>query len=112
MKKPVRLNKYGESLFVAKNETEALIHRLRRQIIVHSYIYYKLNDSIWTDDFWQKQANRLRDIQKIYGDEIGFYDKDFKEWDGSTGMHLSQEPWVLHRANRLLDYASKKGNLK
>jgi len=33
---------------------------------------------------------------------IGFYDEDFADWDGSTGMHLPQYPWVVDRGAQLL----------
>nr|MDN4045025.1 hypothetical protein [Massilia sp. YIM B02787] len=33
---------------------------------------------------------------------MNFYDTDFADWDGATGMHLPQYPWVVDRAHHVL----------
>ena len=37
-----------------------LIHRRREQMLVHSYIYYQLNDNIIDDSTWSKWAMELQ----------------------------------------------------
>ena len=80
---------------------------LRSQMLVHSAIYYVLNDNIISDHEWQARADRLTKLQKMlnekgFGIKIGFYDEAFEEWDGSTGFHLPRDGWVLGKALELL----------
>lgn len=37
-------------------EIAELIHRRREQMLVHSYIYYQLNDNIIDDNTWSKRV--------------------------------------------------------
>ena len=39
------------------------IKQRRTQMLVHSCIYYELNDNIVPDSVWQKWADELRDLQ-------------------------------------------------
>ena len=81
---------------------EERIRQRRSQLMVHSYIYYKLCDSIVSDHQWQSWANELVKLQSDHGTEIGFYDDVFEDWDGSTGFHLPQDQWILWKAEILL----------
>lgn len=67
-----------------------LIKRKRGQMLVHSFLYYSLDDPIWTDDKWQQVADELTRLQEANPSccKIGFYDKEFLGWTGDTGMHL------------------------
>lgn len=80
-----------------------LVH-LRRLMLVHSCIYYRLNDSVVTDHQWQEWANELRDLQDACVENrcVGFYDSEFFDWDGSTGYHLPADEGVLRTARALL----------
>lgn len=80
------------------------IKQRRSQMLVHSFIYYVLDDSLVSDDTWQKWANDLVELQKEYPRPIKFYDDEFKDWDGSTGCHLPIDHWVQKVANRLVYY--------
>ena len=87
------------------------IKQRRTQMLVHSCIYYELNDNIVPDSVWQKWADELRDLQNEHPlcCNIEHYDEDFARWDGSTGHHLPlKDQWVLDRANLLLN-AHQKG---
>ncbi len=97
-----------EALRKKRDEYIELITRRRRQIIVHSIIYYKLNDNIWTDHEWQEAANELVQLQKEYPHPIGFYDEDFKDFDASTGFHLTSLGWGNEKAIQLLNYEKEK----
>ena len=68
-----------------------LISRRRRQIIVHSAIYYRLSTSLITDNQFDKWAYELVDLQKKYPKESCKADlyQEFKEWDGTTGFNLN-----------------------
>lgn len=79
------------------------IKQRRLQMLVHSCIYYELDDSIIDDHLWQKWANELRELQDLFGWEIGFYDAEFFGWNGSTGCYLPlRDPTVLSKARSLL----------
>lgn len=87
----------------------AEIRRLRRQMLIHSYIYYQLDDSLITDDEWQRRANRLVELQAQFPNaKVKCYDDAFIDWDGSTGCHLPVDHWVSKIANRLIYYRDIK----
>lgn len=71
-----------------------VIKRHRTQMLIHSYLYYWLDDPIWSDDKWQQVADDLTTLQEMYPEPIGFFDSEFKDWDGSTGMHLPHNETV------------------
>lgn len=92
------------------DKIKELIRRRRAQMLVHSCIYYELNDNIVSDDQWQKWADELHVIQKENPDyvKIGFFDWEFRDWDGSTGTHLPhRHPWVYAKANYILDLSKR-----
>lgn len=79
------------------------IARRRRQILVHSCIYYTLNDNIISDEQWTLWAQQLAKLQKKFGWKIGFYDREFRGFNGSTGHHLpTTDPSIMNVAIRLL----------
>jgi len=82
-----------------------IIKQRRAQMLVHSCIYYELDDNIVSDHQWQKWADELEKIQKEHPEHltIGFYDSHFQDWDGATGAHLPhRDPWVMRKAQHLL----------
>lgn len=86
------------------NATQIRIKKLRDLLLIHSCIYYHLNDSIVSDAVWQDWANELRTLQEQNNSDIDYFDNEFKEWDGTTGHHLPITAWILHKANQLLRY--------
>lgn len=80
---------------------EEKIRQRRHQMLIHSYMYYVMDESIVDDGKWQQWADELVELQK-QEKVIGFYDEVFADWDGSTGMHLPQDPWIKKRAEWLL----------
>lgn len=71
-----------------KTDLLTSINRLQRQLIVHSFIYYRYNDNIWEDAQFDAASYRLVSLKDT--DEFKqsqFYDI-FKDFDGSTGYHL------------------------
>jgi hypothetical protein len=83
---------------------ECDILRLRRLMLVHSYIYYQMDSHVVSDDFWQVKANQLAELQAIHGTKFDFYDEAFADWDGSTGCHLPADEWVINNSHRVLNY--------
>jgi hypothetical protein len=87
----------------------AQIVRRRRQMLVHSCIYYELNGSLITDHTWQAWADELATLQAQHGEKVDFFDGSFSGWNGSTGFHLPlRDPDILRVARRTLDYAPKE----
>lgn len=86
------------------------ILRKRIQMLIHSCIYYELNDSLITDsqfDKWAKELVRLQKENPEMSQKVPWYD-EFKDWDGTTGFHLpTRHPWVMHKAESLLEYARR-----
>jgi hypothetical protein len=86
------------------NEVQTLSEKIRQrriQMLVHSYLYYALDENIVDDYKWQQWADELVELQK-QKKAIGFYDKAFSDWSGATGTHLPFDPWVVQRAKKLL----------
>lgn len=81
------------------------IRQRRAQVLVHSCIYYRLNGSVVDDHTWQRWANELRDLQRQFGEVIGYHDEAFKDWTGTTGHDLPLgDPHVLATAIWLVGY--------
>lgn len=82
------------------------IRQRRAQMLIHSCIYYELNDNIVSDHQWQAWADELEQLQLKYPEhmEIGFFDWEFRNWNGATGNHLPhRHPWVFSKAHYILN---------
>ena len=99
-------------IFVTMDEeVKELIIRRRKQILVHSYIYYELNESLIDDYTWSEWAKELYDLQTHYPEESKntFLYEEFKDFDYSTGAGLDYfKPWVISKAKMLLDYVKRR----
>ena len=86
------------------------IRQRRAQMLIHSAIYYDLNDNIVSDHQWQAWADELEKLQKDHPDQINidFFDWEFRDWDGATGAHLPhRHPWVHAKAKYVLHLHEK-----
>jgi len=66
------------------------INQLEQQILIHSIIYYRIGESIWTDKHYDVRAKELQRLIREYPEEFKesiLYD-DYKEFDWTTGMNL------------------------
>ena len=82
-----------------------LIQRRRLQLLVHSCVYYELNQNIVSDKVWDKWAKELVDLQQRYPQESSqvIWHEAFKDWDASTGAFLPlKDKWVQNKAHYLL----------
>lgn len=68
------------------------IEFLQRVILVHSYLYYMLDDSVWNDKHYDEIARQLTNIQKEHTKEWvkvnTQYGYVFYDYDGTTGFDL------------------------
>lgn len=88
-------------------EIKSKIRQRRAQMLVHSCIYYELNDNIISDHKWQEWAFELAELQNNNPEccKIDFYDDAFKDWNGSTGAFLPiKELWIVRKAQWLILY--------
>lgn len=88
------------------SEIRELINRRRRQILVHSIIYYRLNDSLISDEQWSEWALELEDLQDQFPDIARdcVYAEAFSDFDHSTGCNLPlDDPWGIRKATELME---------
>lgn len=99
----------GEELKIAEK-----IQRRRYQMLVHSYLYYEMNENIISDSQWSSWAMELADLQSKYPHIASkvIFAEDFADWDGSSGAFLEyrDKPNIVVTANRLLWDRQKKQN--
>lgn len=82
-------------------QIEELIHRRRRQILVHSIIYYRLNENIIPDavfDAWAKELAALQSDNLQLSESIPYMRYAFADWTGETGAFL---PLMDRRAGKV-----------
>lgn len=68
------------------------IKQLRLSLMVHSIIYYELNDNIINDAEWSKRAKELVELQEQHPDIAGtvvFADL-YRGFKGDTGFDLAK----------------------
>ena len=76
--------------------TELLkINFLQRVILIHSYLYYETDKTIWSDKKYDEVSKQLVSLQNNYKDinktQYGYI---FYDYDGTTGFDL------YHRLNK------------
>lgn len=94
------------------NDIAELIVRRRRQVLIHSIIYYKMDQNLVSDAIWSKWALELEELQKKYSDianEMPYADA-FENFDHSTGSNLPlDDPWANDKARQLISICKKYG---
>lgn len=86
------------------------IEYLRKKLLVHSIIYYRLNESIISDTKWAEWALELETLVREHPEEgqNSFLAKEFQDFDHSTGYNLPLEtPWAVAVAMNLVLYDQK-----
>lgn len=89
-----------------KEKAKELINRKRRQILIHSCIYYRMNTNIIPDSTWDKWAGELERLQNKYpkiAKECDWHEA-FRNFNASTGFNLPLgNSWVRSKARQLLN---------
>lgn len=96
---------FDDEYFISPDLIEK-IRRRRCQMLIHSYLYYVLDETLIPDETWQSWANELVELQKNHH-KIKFYDDAFEGWTGDTGAFLPKDEWVTNMAERLLKLNEK-----
>jgi len=78
------------------------INLLERWILFHSYLYYEKNESIVSDNVYDKNAHMLYKAIVKYPKafKASRYYKFFKDYDGNTGMQLINK---IKKSNKLVE---------
>ena len=99
-----RIEENKQWIFSTQNVIASFITRRRRQILVHSYIYYMRDNNLIDDATWSKWAGQLVDICAEYPEIANQCDfaEDFKYFDGSTGAFF---PWAEVRMIGIIETA-------
>jgi NAD-dependent DNA ligase len=85
---------------LSPEEAKELIKRRRNQLALHSTIYYVYDTNIISDSMYDGFSEDLVKLQALYPElskEVEYYDA-FKDWDGSTGFHLTHRLNFHHKA--------------
>ena len=88
-----------------REEIVSLIRRRRRQILVHSCLYYKLGTNIVSDEQFDKWCAELRDLHSKYPlyMDCGVFDREFIKWGGYSGFDLpTYDSSIVRKAEQLL----------
>lgn len=88
-----------------------LIERRQRQVLIMSFLYYQLNESIISDATFDKWSKELVDLRTKYPKEFAksAFAKDFETFDGSSGYDLPySQPWVQSKGYQLLKLHRKR----
>lgn len=85
------------------------INQRQRQILVNSYIYEDLNDSLIDDITWDKWAKELVNLMTENPKEAedSVYYRYFKSWTGDTASDLCEAfrlPEIMNTGNMLIQY--------
>jgi hypothetical protein len=86
-----------------------LIHRRRRQVIVHSVLYYKLDSPLISDTTfgsWARELAVLQEEHRELSDEVAYMREAFCGFTGNTGFDLPlDDAAATATARRLVAYA-------
>lgn len=96
----------GQDLVIAEK-----IQQRRLQILVHSCIYYELNQNIISDKQWDAWSKELVSLQKQYPNiaEKVMWADAFSDFDGTTGFNLPlKDSWVMQKAMQIGGVVQKK----
>lgn len=89
------------------------INQRRRQMMLHSYLYYELNQSTITDGQFDEWAYELATLQRGRPDiseAVPYELEAFRNFDGSTGFDLPfRTDYMTAKAKRHLEYYHEHG---
>lgn len=113
MREPRKIEKrVNDPVKVEQDIIRTRISYLRKKLLVHSIIYYRLNESLISDAQWSKWAVQLEELAAQHPDlaSEAMLSEEFKDFDHSTGYNLPLEtPWAVDMALCLVKMHKKYG---
>lgn len=85
---------------LSEDQARELIKRRRFQLALHSTIYYVYDTNIISDSEYDRFSRELVELQEQFpkaSKEAPLYEA-YKDWDGSTGYHLTNRLNFHHKA--------------
>lgn len=70
---------------------QELIHRRRRQVLVHSILYYAYNTNVVPDatyDLWAQELAKVQQDHPEDSEAVEYHLEAFRGYTGETGFHL------------------------
>ena len=108
-----------EELFSKKEQKIiALIKRRRGQILVHSCVYYRYGDNIWSDAKYDEKAKELLELQAQNPHllkAVNYENKQFEKWQKAgiiSGFDFIYSEHILMLAKSLLEYNKRNNEYK
>lgn len=100
---------FDKKQFDKSKDITDLINKRRRQILIHSAIYYKFNSNLIQDDVFDKWCRELVSLHAKYPKESSkcVFHQEFKKWTGFSGYDLLEGAggyWATLKAQQLLEY--------
>ena len=90
------------------NTPAELIHRRRRQVLIHSILYYSMDSPVIKDLEFDEIAKDLARLQKNNPEAaslVEYHKEAFKDFNGETGYHLPLADYrAILNARRLWNY--------
>ena len=98
---------------MCKNEVMELIKRRRFQLLIHSFIYYRLNETVVSNETFDQWSDELNYLQKKYPDiskEVELYDlfKDYVSSSDSAALAFDSIPGLYSRAKYILQISKDR----
>lgn len=96
--------KAHDALLAVLETKEAVVSCLRRLVMAHSALYYELSTTFVTDhvfDVWCRILVHMQAKEKAACKKAVFA-KEFKGFDGASGMHLARHPWAKKKAHEMI----------
>ena len=100
---------FDKKQITVANSVIELINRRRRQILVHSYLYYELNTNLIQDHIFDKWCRELVQLHSKYPTESkrAVFSSVFIGWTGFSGYDLlskdeSVKNWAKCKSQQLL----------
>lgn len=73
------------------NQIQELIHRRRRQVLIHSILYYQFNTNTVPDvqfDLWAQELAKLQADHPEDSEAVEYHREAFRGFTGETGFDL------------------------
>lgn len=97
------------------DEIAAKISQRRRQVLVHSIIYYRFDENIVPDHKWMQWAQELVTLQQEHPALAAQCPlaKEFEGWTGESGFQLPMtDPYWVGRALWLIEVEKRKRRIQ